>query len=168
MTSKADFTPDEWKQVLSAVMLSSMAVSAADPSGLLGLLKEGLVSGSAVMGAANDPNSNQLIQSVVADLKTSEGRSAAQEQIKGTLAGIKNPAEGQARAVDALKQTASILDAKAPAEAPVFKAWIQTIGQRTAEASSEGGFLGFGGVVVSDAEKAALQQIAAALNIART
>jgi hypothetical protein len=37
------------------------------------------------------------------------------------------------------------------------------IAQNTAEASTEGGFLSFGGVQVSDAEKATLAEIASAL-----
>ncbi len=41
MSDKSSFTPDEWHQILQSVMMSSMAVSAADPSGLWGMLKEG-------------------------------------------------------------------------------------------------------------------------------
>jgi hypothetical protein len=40
---------------------------------------------------------------------------------------------------------------------------LQEIAQKAAEAAKEGGFLGFGGVAISDAEKATLAQIAAAL-----
>ena len=45
-----------------------------------------------------------------------------------------------------------------------FKAWLGAIAERVAEASKEGGFLGFGGVQVSDAEKATLAEIAGALS----
>ena len=45
----------------------------------------------------------------------------------------------------------SILNAKAPQDAAGFKAWLQTMSKNVAEASSEGGFLGIGGVQVSDA-----------------
>ena len=40
-----------------------------------------------------------------------------------------------------------------------FKGWPR----KAAEAGTEGGFLGFGGVAVSDAEKATLAEISAAL-----
>jgi len=40
---------------------------------------------------------------------------------------------------------------------------LSSISQKVAEASSEGGFLGIGGVQVSDAEKATLGDIAKAL-----
>ena len=52
---------------------------------------------------------------------------------------------------------------RAPAEAGAFKDWLKQIAQKTAEASTEGGFLGFGGVQVSEAEKATLAEIASAL-----
>jgi hypothetical protein len=49
-----------------------------------------------------------------------------------------------------LKEVSAILNAKAPQDAAGFKAWLQTISENVAEASSEGGFLGIGGVKVSD------------------
>jgi len=67
------------------------------------------------------------------------------------------------RALETLRHASAILDAKAPAEAPVFKAWLNSIAAKVADASKEGGFLGFGGVKVSEAEKATLAEIAAAL-----
>ena len=62
-----------------------------------------------------------------------------------------------------LRNVSKILDAKAPADAAAFKTWLRSIGQNVAEAASEGSFLGFGGVRVSDAEKATLDDIAEAL-----
>ena len=55
------------------------------------------------------------------------------------------------------------MDTKAPNEAVAFKDWLKQVAQKTAEASTEGGFLGFGGVQVSEAEKATLAEIASAL-----
>jgi hypothetical protein len=37
---------------------------------------------------------------------------------------------------------------------------------RVSEASTEGGFLGFGGTTVTEAEKASIDEVARALNIA--
>jgi hypothetical protein len=39
MATKTSFTREEWNRILESVMLSGMAVTAADPSGLLGVLK---------------------------------------------------------------------------------------------------------------------------------
>lgn len=163
MADKSTFTPDEWKRILGSTMLAGMAVSAADQSGLWGMLQESLAGGSAVLEARTDPNANSLIRAVVADFQTPEGRAAARDDIKATIAGIASSADAQAKAIEALKQVAVLLDTKAEADAPAFKAWLQTIGSRTANAATEGGFLGIGGVAVSEAEKAALEQIANAL-----
>jgi hypothetical protein len=62
-----------------------------------------------------------------------------------------------------LREVSIILDAKAPRDAAAFKAWLSGISQEVAEASVEGAFLGFGGMKVSDAEKATLAEIAKSL-----
>jgi hypothetical protein len=67
------------------------------------------------------------------------------------------------RSLALLGEVSTILDAKAPADAGPFKAFLNEVAEKVAEAASEGGFLGFGGVPVSDAEKATLAQIAGAL-----
>ena len=40
MMDKSNFAPDEWKLLLESVMAASIAITAADPSGLWGVLKE--------------------------------------------------------------------------------------------------------------------------------
>ena len=62
-----------------------------------------------------------------------------------------------------LRTISGVLDAKVPGDAVAFKAWLQQVAQKAAEAGTEGGFLGFGGVAVSDAEKATLSEISVAL-----
>ena len=51
MTDKSNFTADEWKLLLESVMMAGVAISAAEPSGLWGLLKESFASGNALMTA---------------------------------------------------------------------------------------------------------------------
>ena len=165
MAAKTDFTPEEWNEVLGSVMMAGMAVTLADPSGLIGMAKEGLASGSALLAAKNDPQANALIKSVVSGFETSEGRSAARGVIKDRLAG-KKVSEMKAAILEALGQAAALVDSKAPDDAAGFKAWLRQISERVANAASEGGFMGFGGVQVSDAEKATLDEISKALKLA--
>src|SRR3954471_5463689 len=98
---------------------------------------------------------NELIKALATDFGTSEGRTAARDGVQARLSGSK-PAEIRDKAIAALREAAAIVDAKAPAEAGAFKDWLKQIAQKTAEASTEGGFLGFGGVQVSEAEKVTL------------
>lgn len=160
MTNKQSFTPEEWNKLLESMMLAGMAVSVADPNGWWGEIKEAFASRSAIGSSARQ--SNELIRAVIAELEIAEGRSVIQEALRKRVAGAQ-PAEIVQRSLDNLREVSAILDAKAPNDATAFKAWLRGISQRVAEASREGGFLGFGGVKVSDAEKATLADIAKAL-----
>jgi hypothetical protein len=44
MATKADFTPDEWKLLLQSPLIAGVAISAADPSGLIGMMRESMAS----------------------------------------------------------------------------------------------------------------------------
>ena len=162
MANKQNFKPDEWTKILESTMLAGMAVSAAEPSSLWGALKEAFASSSALAAAKTDVGSNELIKAVVADFETKEGRSAVQEALRQHLAGAK-PADAVQRSLANLREVSTILNSKAPQDAAGFKAWLQAISRNVAEASSEGGFLGIGGVQVSDTEKATLADISKAL-----
>jgi hypothetical protein len=162
MTNKASFTPDEWTKVMESVAVTGMAVTAADPSGLWGMLKEALAGGAALAQAKSDPNANELVKAVIADFESADSRNAVQEALKQRFADGR-PGDVVPRALEILRQASAVLDAKAPADAPAFKAWLNSVAAKVAEASTEGGFLGFGGVKVSDAEKATLADIAKAL-----
>jgi len=165
MADKESFTPDEWIKILQSPMLAAMAVSAAEPSGLWGMLKEAVASSSALAAAKLDAGTNELIKAVVSDYETSEGRAAVQDALRQRFANTK-PAEVVQRSVADLRDVAAILNAKAPGDAAAFKEWLRALSHKVAEAASEGGFLGFGGVQVTDAEKATLADIAKALSTA--
>jgi hypothetical protein len=164
MADKTSFTKDEWTLLLKSPMIAGMAITAADPSGLWGLLKESFAGGAALTKVAAEPNANALIKAVVADFSTSEGRSAARDGLKAEFAGGK-PADIKAKSIDSLHEVSTLLTAKAPADATAFKSWLRQISQSTAEAASEGGSLFGGGVQVSDAEKATLGEISSALGV---
>jgi hypothetical protein len=164
MADKTTFTPDEWTKILESVMLSGMAVTAADPSGLLGVLKESMATGRGLLAAKSDPGSNELIRAVAGDFATSEGRQAVREGLKSTLRDS-GAGDVSRKSIAALHEVAALLDSKAPADAAGFKMWLQHIAAGVAEAASEGGFMGFGGVKVSEAEKATLSELSSALGV---
>jgi hypothetical protein len=165
MADKSNFTPDQWQLLLESVMMAGIAVSAADPSGLWGLLKESFAESSALAAAKTDPTTKPLIKAVVADFETPQGRTIARDGMKGKLSGLK-PAEIKAKCIDTLGQAGALVDANAADDAAAFKAWLRQISQHVAEAASEGGFFGIGGTQVSDVEKATLEEISGALRLA--
>jgi hypothetical protein len=162
MATKSNFTTEEWGRVISSPMVAGMAITAADPSGVWGLLKEGMAGGWALLAARQDAQANSLVKAVAEDFATAEGRAAARTVLQAKFSGAKLDGMKDA-ALAELKATSSILDAKAPDDAAAFKAWLQVVAQKAAEAGTEGGFLGFGGVAVSEAEKATLGEISTAL-----
>src|ERR1700744_1356208 len=116
MADKTSFTKDEWTLLLKSPMIAGMAVTAAEPSGLWGLLKESFAGGAALTKVATDPNANPLIKAVVADLTTSEGRSAKHDGLKADFSTGK-PADMKIKSVDSLRQVSALLNAKAPGDA---------------------------------------------------
>ncbi|MES0385912.1 MAG: hypothetical protein ABUJ98_15165 [Hyphomicrobium sp.] len=149
MANKQAFTPEEWTKILESVVLSGMAVTAADPSGIIGLLKESFASAGMLAKGKSDPGSSALVKDVVGEFETSEGRGMMQEAIKKRFAGA-SQADISGRSIEALREVSAILDAKAPEDAPAFKGWLREISTKVADAATEGGFLGFGGQRVSD------------------
>ena len=87
MADKSNFTSDEWKLLLESVTMAGIAISAADPSGLWGLLKESFAEGSALMAAKADPAAKPLIKALVADFQTAEGRTTARDGLKKSSRG---------------------------------------------------------------------------------
>jgi len=146
MAVKTKFSSDEWKTALEAAVLAGFAITAADPSGLFGTLKEGWANAKE-LAAAKTSASDELIKSVAEDLFTSEGRTGAHDRMAALLKGAKRE-ELKDRALAELKRAVALVDAKAPADA-----------------GSEGGFLGFGGVQVSDKEKATLAELHGVLGV---
>src|SRR5262245_13700805 len=116
MANKASFSPDEWTKVLQSVMMSAIAVTAAEPSGLWGTLKESMVAGRALVEAKHDASSNELMKAVAAEFETSEGQAAAREGLRAKLTGSK-PAEVKTKSVAAVREAAALVDAKAPGDA---------------------------------------------------
>ena len=162
MANKNDFTPEEWTKVLESIIAAGIAVSAVDPSRLVGS-KEAAAGTPALAAAKRNPNSNELIKAAVAAFERSNDGSILAMRERFAQA---EPTECVQRSLASLREVSAIVDAKAPDEAAAFKTWLREISQKVAEAAVEGSFLGFGGVRVSDAETATLREISKALGMA--
>jgi hypothetical protein len=161
MGLKDSFAPEDWARVVGAPMLAGIAVTAAEPGGLWGAVKESMAVAGALREGAG-AGANPLVAEVAAAYETPQGRDLARGVLKAEARGRK-PAEVVEAAVRELAAVAALVAAKAPEAAPGFRDWLKAIAAKVAEAGSEGGFLGFGGEKVSSAEKATLDRIATAL-----
>ena len=140
MTTKSNFTREEWGRLLASPMVVGMSGCCTDPSGLWGLVKERLAFTRSIIEAHQKPYA--LVQAVAQDLATREGTRAAHAAIRACITGeqvvqLKDTALAELRAISC------ILHVKAPEHATVFKAWLHEVAQTVAEAGNEGGFLGF-------------------------
>jgi hypothetical protein len=163
MTTRTNFTPEEWTLLKRAPMMAGLVVVAASPSGPLGALKESLAVGSMLRDSRAHPSSSELLAALAADLGSPEGR---QSMDLSELVG-KSPDQIKGHALEACRKVAALLDQKAtPQERTAFVGWLDTVGRKVAEAAKEGGFLGFGGTAVSDQEKTALTDLRRSLGVA--
>lgn len=163
MAGKADFTPEEWALLAKSPMMAALVVVAASPNGPFGIIKEMVAVGKLIAETKAKGGSDALVSALVSDITTREGM----EQAKPTEYQGKKPEEAKAYALEQLKKAAALVDQKAPADAAGFKQWLQEVAIRVANASKEGGFLGFGGTLVSEQEQQALAATASALGVAR-
>jgi hypothetical protein len=160
VTTKADYTAEEWELLTRAPAMVGMAIVAASPSGPVGVVKEMAAIGRALGEASQLDETNTLISAIVADFKAGHRPAGLTEQVQ-------NVEEIKASALQTCRDVVTLLTRKAPApEAEGFKRWLMTAAQRVAEAAKEGGFLGIGGVRVSEAEQATLAEMAEALGVA--
>jgi hypothetical protein len=160
MSSKSDYTPDEWQVVVKAAPMAGLAVTLASPNGPFGVMKEMFAVGMAIAETLQVGSNNELVKSLVDDLK-------AHGTKPERPAGMDSPEKASAACLQALRDLDGLLARKStPDEALGFKQWLHGIAHKVAEASNEGGFLGLGGERISDAERAALAAVSKALNLA--
>jgi hypothetical protein len=162
MTIKDRFTEQEWQDVVQSPMLAGIAVTAADPGGLWSAVKESSGLARSLLEAKSNPDPDSLPTIISASFEDAEGRRVTQDRLKELLKG-KKPEEVSEAAVSRLQQISSLVAAKAPEQADAYKQFLRTTAEKVAEAGTEGGFLGFGGEKVSDAEKKTLADIDRAL-----
>jgi hypothetical protein len=167
MSTKADFSAEEWKLVLRSPLMAGLAVVAASPSGPLGVLREMFAVGKLVhetraQADAAGGLTNDLLRSLVAELASPDARTQLDvSELRGVP-----PPQLHGHALEACRAVAALVDRKASREeADGVKRWLVSIAQRTAEAAKEGGFLGIGGTRVSESETTAIRDVARALGV---
>ena len=159
MTTKTDFTEDEWARIVRAPFVAGMAISLADPGGPIEATKETMAT---LKSATNPPSREQLLADVALDIQ------AMAQQRKSPLGGYRPTAEGSSwgeQVLEELRGVQAVVVAKAaPDEAAAFGRWLVAAAQAAADAAKEGGFMGIGAQQVSEREQAMLDQVRAAVS----
>jgi hypothetical protein len=156
MTSKADFTEDEWTRIKRAPFVAGMAISLADPGGPIEAVKETAATLKTVLHAADQGGRGDFVDGIAREV-ADEAR-----ERKNPLAGFK-PSKGAnagADIVDELGAVNRVVSEKAtPEEAAAFREWLLAAAQEAANAAKEGGFLGFHAERVSEGEQRMLDRL---------
>ena len=155
MSKQTDYTPEEWKIISAAPVMAGLLITTSDLSGPIGAAKEAY----AVVKGVTDVSSecNELIKAVAEGIKL---------QGKPDLPNLPHDRENlRAALIEGCKRAVAVITQKSPAEADEYKRWLTSLAQSTSEASKEGGFLGFGGTLVSEKETAALKELNSALGL---
>jgi hypothetical protein len=160
MTTKADFSEDEWATLVRSPMVAGAAITIADPGGPIEVLKE-----TAAVAKFTTSTSSEERGDLVGELAR-EVRALA-EQHKNPLGDFKpRGALAGKEIVDEISRAAEIVSAKAsPEDADAFRTWIMECAQRAADAAKEGGFMGFRAERVSQGEQDMLEQLRSALGV---
>ena len=149
MTTKTDFSDEEWTRVLRAPFVAGMAISLADPGGPIEMSNETMTT---MKSATNPPTREQLLTEIALDIQSMT------QQRQNPLKDFKPQAPDQIH--EELRAVSDLVTSKASAEeAAAFKQWLLTTAQAAADAAKEGGFMGFGANQVSEGETKMLDQL---------
>lgn len=157
MSKQTDYTAEEWKTISAAPVMAGLLVTISDVSGPIGTAKEAMSIVKGVTETAASTN-NELIKAIASQITQFSGRPDLPD-LPNDLPGARN------FLIQGCKQAVAVVAAKSPAEADEYKNWLTTLAQKASEASKEGGFLGFGGKLVSEEEAAAVKELANALGM---
>jgi hypothetical protein len=157
MTSRTDFTDEEWQRLGRAPLVAGMAISFADPGGPIEALKETNASLRTVLQAAESGDHGAFVQAVAQDVaEQARQRHNPLADFKPRGADARQEIEDEMRAVN------DLLVAKTTAEeADAFREWLKQSAQAAALAAKEGGFLGFKAERVSENEQQMLERLGA-------
>jgi hypothetical protein len=148
VTGKADFSEEEWTQVLEGPTSAGLIVIASDRGGSI---RETFSMAKAYTEARQQHGESELLDEIV----------NAKPETDRTRAG--SPEELKQHSLDNVRQAVAVLKSKATEEEVAeYRKFILGLAERVAEARKEG-FLGLSGERVSDAERAAISDIETAL-----
>jgi hypothetical protein len=144
MTSKADFTPEEWDLVLEGPPAAGLIVSTAERGGTF---REAFSIAKAYAEARKQHGASELLDEIItAKPEIDRSRFSSYEELKE-------------RELGKLREAVTLLEQKAtPEEVEDYKGFVLGVTERVAQAKTEEG-----DQPATESERAAIEEIAAAL-----
>lgn len=155
------FTDTEWNMLMTASEVASFYISLSSPSNMFGVVKEMMASTNQIIDAIRNSSGNSLVNEVASDIKRyiDQGVKIDSPLFSGA------PETREEACLTFFRDLSTLLTQKVPDDAEGFKKWVYESAKKSAEAASEGGFLGFGGEKVNTAEQDALKKLALVLGV---
>ncbi len=155
MTTKADFSPDEWDCLHQLPWIAGVIIVLADPS--LRQASEFKAMTKAISEPGRYGAADGLIESLVTEMKDSPEHDDFE---------FDRNDDDDDDLIHQIARAARMIDIRCDrGEARGLKQWVLDVAVSTAEAHKEGGFLGIGATSVSDPEVAALARIRSMLRL---
>lgn len=144
------YTPREWSTARLAPIAAAQVVMMASPSGVPGAVNELSKAADEIQKARGAAVPSSLVGVLFdGEFSREEVQTLKDRQV----------------ALGVLKEGIAVVKAKSPTEAKSYGTFLVDVAIRTAEATKEGGFLGFGGTKVSREEQEAIDTIRAAADL---
>ncbi len=163
VTIYSDYTAEQQQVLRASLEAAAVAVSAASPGRSEETVSEGFAAAEYILGSQAAHVDSPLITSMLVEL---EARVKSESAFPDYVAEASKPG-ARTWALETLRTVVTLLDTTAtPDEAAHYKGWLLQIATVTASAGKEDqGFMGRGGVMINDTERAELREIAAILGI---
>lgn len=158
------FSDEEWLLLTTTPSLVGAAMAAAGRSGTVGTAKEALKSTTTVARGQKDYPGSRLIASLLGDAAPGQVQEGPRE-LTGAITErlrarqIDSPTKMRALALEDVDAVRVVLDRLPLEESAAYRSWVLGVAKEVAEASKEGGFLGFGGERVSEDERSFLHTL---------
>ncbi len=163
MTTKTDYTNEEWLEIMKTPIYAGFYVMFADPS-FTGMIKEMKVMGEVIQQADPPGHAKDLVSDIAADFEQMSQEKESFQQDQRPESADQETATGII--LQKVSSGVKIVAEKAGSmELLAFKQWLIEVATVVAAAAKEGGFLGIGGQFVSEREEAALEEISDLLEL---
>ena len=139
MSTKTDYSADEWIAISGAPLAAGLFITLSDASGLVGIAKEAMAVGKTIAGSAQG-DVPEIVKSLAESVKTGGGRPELPDIPRGDRAQTNDAVIGVIRkAVEAVER-------KSPNEVEGFKVWLASVARRCRRRRRKGAFSVSGGL----------------------
>ena len=160
MTTKEDYSSEEWQLLMEVPPIVGLTVMMAGKSGF-GSMKEAWAMTRGVLDAKDGYEGNELVHALV-DARLKDREHSQVEQLNSPYRG-QSPEEILKSTLEMCSEVKSLLSEKASEdEAAGFVDWAITVGEKVANAAKEGGFFS-SGPKVSEEEAYVIEEVKKAL-----